>query len=110
MPYIIDSARKFFDEKPYEAKTDGDVTYVFYKVYLAMWKKEPRWTTYALMRKSLKNVYIVKEVADLVKGLAHNGVSALDMGVAAEAAIDEIKRQYVDKYEDAKIAANGGIE
>jgi hypothetical protein len=32
------------------------------------------------------------------------------MIVAYDAAVDEIKRQYVDKYEDDKLKLNGAIE
>jgi hypothetical protein len=110
-PYIEPEPRKYFDEKPQEAKTDGDITYVFYKQLVKQWKAEPRWTTYAKMRKAAKDArHMPTEMQKLIKGLAANGAGVVDMIVAYDAAVDEIKRQYVDKYEDDKLKLNGAIE
>jgi hypothetical protein len=111
VPYIEQQPRKYFDEKPHEAKTDGDITYVFYKQLLKEWKAEPRWTTYAKMRKGAKDArHMTDAIKGLIKGLSANGADLVAMIVAYDAAVDEIKRQYVDKYEDEKIKTNGVIE
>lgn len=111
MPYIEPKPRVYFDEHPHEAKEDGDLAYVMYKhVFLPMWKKEPRWKTYALMRKGLRDVRLIDSLKDLVIGLAKNGADMSAVSVAATCAVDEIKRKYVDDYERLKIEQNGDIE
>lgn len=110
MPYIAAKSRSYFDEKPHEAKTDGEITYVFYKLLLKRWKAEPRWTTYALMRKAQKDIRLIPEIVDILKGLAANQIDVPTMSAAYECAVDEIKRRFVDDYEDQKIKEEGDIE
>lgn len=110
IPYIAAKSRAYFDEKPHEAKTDGEVTYVMYKLLLKRWKAEPRWTTYALMRKAQRNIRLMPEVVDLCKGLAANNVEIPTMSTAYECAVDEIKRRFVDDYENSKVKEHGDIE
>ncbi len=110
MPYIESKSRSFFDEKPHDAKTDGEVTYVLYKALLKIWKAEPRWTTYASMRKVEREVNRFPAIFNLFKGLSANGVDGLTLSVAYRAAVDEIKRRYVDAYENLKIQEHGDIE
>lgn len=111
MPYIEPEPRKYFDEHPTEAKTDGDLAYVFYKELLKQWKAEPRWKTYASMRKAAKDARSMPtEMQKLVKGLAANGAGVVDMIVAYDAAVDEINERYVKPYEIKKREENGDIE
>jgi hypothetical protein len=110
VPYIAGNSRPHFDEKPHEAKTDGEVTYVLYKELLRLWKAEPRWTTYAAMRKVEREVNRMPTIFNLFKGLTANGVDGLTLSVAYRCAVDEIKRRFVDAYEDSKIKAEGDIE
>lgn len=109
MPYIDATARPYFDEHPSEAKQDGDITYVLYKVLLKLWKAEPRWRTYATMRKALYDKRYSTEITSAVLQLAHGGAEPLSIQVALECAVDEIKRRFVDVMEDEKIKTNGDI-
>lgn len=110
MPYIETKSRAYFDEHPNEAKLDGDVTYVFYKRLVKMWKEEPRWRTYASMRKAQVDVRLISWVRDLVLALVKNGTDIATIAQAYVAAVDEIKFRYVDLYEQQKRLENGDIE
>lgn len=109
MPYIAAKSRQYFDERPLEAKTDGEVTYVFYREFLKMWKAEPRWKTYATMRKTELGLQHLPDIHKLAVGLRKNGVDSYTILVGVRTAIDEIKRRYVDAYEDGKIQTEGDI-
>jgi hypothetical protein len=108
-PYIDSISRPYFDEHPHEAKQDGDITYVFYRILLKVWTAEPRWTTYALMRKCLYDIRRIPAIQHAVMGLAKAGAMPLDVQVALECAVDEIKRRFVDDYENEKIKLHGDI-
>lgn len=108
MPHIITQSRPYFDEHPFEAKTDGDVCYVLYtRIVLPAWKAEPRWTSYARLRKSAHDPRLMPGLMDLVTGLVKNGADKLTVVEAYNLAIEELHRLYVGKYEDSKIAENG---
>lgn len=111
MPYIDAKSRTYFDEKPFEAKTDGDLAYILYKfVVLPAWKAEPRWTTYATLRKGQLDPRRVGEFLKYAKALEKNGADVVAIMAAYTAAVDELKRKYVDQYEMRKIQENGDIE
>jgi hypothetical protein len=108
MPHIEQKSRAYFDEKPHEAKTDGDVCYVLYtKIVKPMWDAEPRWKTYATIRKSAKDPRLAPGLMPLVTSLMKNGADQMTVVEAYNLAIEELHRLYVSKYEDEKIAANG---
>ncbi len=108
MPHIVESARKYFDEHPFEAKEDGDVCYVLYtKIVKPAWDKEPRWKTYATIRKSAKDPRLMPGLMDLVTSLIKNGADQMTVVEAYNLAIEELHRLYVSKYEDKKIQENG---
>lgn len=54
--------------------------------------------------------YMPLEILNLVKGLANNDVEIPALSAAYDCALDELKRRYVDKYEDGKLAENGDVE
>jgi hypothetical protein len=108
MPHIVKESRKYFDEHPEQAKTDGDVCYVLYtKIVKKMWDKEPRWTTYALIRKSAKDPRLAPGLMELVTALIKNGADQMTVVEAYNLAIEELHRLYVGPYEDEKIRLNG---
>jgi hypothetical protein len=108
MPHIDPKSRPYFDEKPHEAKTDGDVCYVLYtKIVLPFWKSDPRWTTYATLRKSAKDPRLAPGLMPLVTALLKNGADQMTVVEAYNLAIEELHRLYVGPYEDKKIAENG---
>lgn len=108
MPHIVKESRKYFDEHPEQAKTDGDVCYVLYtKIVKPTWDKEPRWTTYAKLRKSAHDPRLIPELMPLVTSLIKNGADQMTVVEAYNLAIEELHRLYVSKYEDEKIKENG---
>lgn len=108
MPHIEQKSRSYFDEHPEMAKTDGDVCYVLYtKVVKPTWDKEPRWTTYALLRKGARDPRMVPGLMGVLKGLLANGADQSTVVEAYNLALEELHRLYVSKYEDEKIRLNG---
>jgi hypothetical protein len=108
MPHIVKESREYFDKNPEQAKTDGDICYVLYtKIVKPLWDAEPRWKTYALIRKSAKDPRLVPGLMPLVTSLIKNGADQMAVVEAYNLAIEELHRLYVGPYEDQKIKENG---
>lgn len=109
MPYIKES-REYFNENPKEAKTPGDLTYVLYREMLRYWQAAPSFKTYFELRRGQIDARLYpKTLQDLCIGLSKAGVLIPDIITAYNCALDEIKRRYVNDYEDVKLKENGEV-
>ena len=111
MPYTVKTAREYFDAHPHEAKDDGDLTYLIYKLALAEWKKEPRYKTWAGLKKGQRDVrYLPHAIKELMMGLDKNGVAAVSYLTAYDCALEELRDRFIVEYEKTKRDENGDIE
>lgn len=111
MPYTPQSARKYFDEHPTEAKESGDLTYCVYKPVYKLWKTEPRFKTYHALVKGQRNMRLIPApVLQTMIGLAKGGADTDDVFAAYDCAVQELWTRHVSKYEDDKFKENGDVE
>lgn len=118
MPYIKKERREVVDGFKGEY---GDLVYFYYKILVDCWKAYPSFGRYFQMKYILPSWKFPSDVdGDIADALLQAGggfkvPTTLDAvrfaaPYAYDCAVDELKRRYVDKYEDAKIKENGDVE
>ncbi len=103
MPFIAQEKRLLVDKDFRLAEDKGDLCYAIYKVLMARWTKEPRWTT-------IHNIY--KElVMDTVWLFKFNTMkySRQDAIVALHLAWQVFFTLHIMPYEEEKRKLNGDI-
>lgn len=117
MPYTKPERREVVDSFKGEY---GDLVYYYYKLLVESWIAYPSFGRYFQMRYLLRSgSYTSHTDADLQSTfIGREGIrvpAALETirwaaGLAYDCAVDELKRRYVDKYEDAKMKENGDVQ
>ncbi len=110
MPYTVQSARKFYDEHPQDAKDPGDMTYVVYKPVYKLWKDEPRFKTFFTLMRGQRNPRLIPpSVRDTMIGLEKGGASMDDVFTAFDCAMAELWTRHVSVYEKQKMDEHGDV-
>lgn len=110
MPYIAKDRRLEVDKDYMNCKEPGDLAYVFAKFFYKIWAKEPRWSTYHYLEKMFLQPEINEEYQKMLSRLSMSiHFSSIDVRIGARAALTELFRKCVRKYEDGKCVANGEV-
>lgn len=119
MPYTKPERREVVDSFKGEY---GDLVYFYYKILVEAWTFNPSFSRYFQMRYLVPN-YQEKVDGDILSAVAEvdeSGESILRVPEclqsiefakyhAYDCAVDELKRRYVDPYENQKLKENGDI-
>lgn len=117
MPYVKPERREVVDSFKGEY---GDLVYYYYKILVEHWNFMPSFSRFFQMK------YLIPSQSEFVDGDIVNSLMAKDTMTlkvpeslqsiarfkcsAYWCAVDELKRRYVDKYEDQKLKENGDVE
>lgn len=117
MPYTKPERREVVDSFKGEY---GDLVYYYYKILVECWKVSPSFSRFFQMKYLTPNSpdYVDR---DIMHSLTVSGSRAFRVpeclqniaqfsDCAYRCAVEELKRRYVDKYEDQKLKENGDVE
>lgn len=111
MPYIKNERREIIDDIGDNQVKGGDVVYFWYKKLVDLWKNNPSFQLYYDMYRFCHNTeegYIQESVHSMA--VAYDKTSSVfHSRQALKIALAELKRRYVDPYEDEAMKRNGDV-
>lgn len=110
MPYIARERRTEVDKDYMNCREPGDLAYAFARFFYKKWAKEPRWTTYHHLEAIYLQPSLDEEYEKMKSRLSMSmHFSAIDVQIGARAALNELYRKCVSKYENGKCQSNGEV-
>jgi len=119
MPYTKKERRKQMRDYLEFEPTGGDWVEIFYSEMVKLWEDVPRFKTYYFLKMGVLNDawkwdefnLRYKKFVDDINNFRHaQNCSHSDYNTALPIALDELKRRYVDAYEDKKLKENGDVD